>query len=158
MTLSSKIRETVVDELVKDFPARDWHLLVCDQYILIALVGAGVITRHDLMYIADKRLCAEGRQCYLQHIYSLRRGPVIFPDHTYNPGAFAYALAHHAFSKREESKIRFDHDDTIVSFIEQYRGECWHVVKSLITPPKVARLPIGDLGAMDTDSCEGCPV
>ena len=160
MTLSCKIRATVIDEIEKDRSSLDYLLSGTDRRILIALKDIEIIDKKDLLLVADKKLCSEGRKCYVRHIYSLKHGPVIYPDHSFNADACAYALSHNIFCEKEESMIKFDHGDTKTSFIKQYHVEmmCERVVDSWLTPPSIGRIPLEDPDAMSTCSCEGCPV
>lgn len=57
-----------------------------------------------------------GRKCFNQH----KQGR--YPDHTYSPEAFAYALHQHEFSSDEEMQIQFDHEESVLEFIQEYKG------------------------------------
>lgn len=154
MTLPNRIREVVLNELSNNL-SKCSYFLETDRRVLIALVSAGVITKADLLPIANKKLCVDGRGCYDRHIWSLKHGDnIMYPDHTFAPEAFAYALAHNVFSTKEESRIKFDHGDTKETFIAQYgmNMQCLHLVDSWLKPPNETTTSSSD------SSCEGCPI
>lgn len=64
-----------------------------------------------------KRLLTIGRKCYEEHL----RGE--YPDHTYSPEAFAYAIVNGEFTPREKKRIRFDHGETEDVFVRLYGGD-----------------------------------
>ncbi len=82
--------------------------------ILKFLFDEEVLTEEDVRAQLDLKLKEIGRMSFEQH----KRGE--HPDHTTSPEAFAYALQHREFSRKEEKSIGFDHGETIPSFIDEY--------------------------------------
>ena len=82
--------------------------------ILAVLLEEEVLQKQDVVDHIHPRLIELGRRCFEQY----QRGE--YPDHTISPEAFAYALHHREFSHKEERGIRFDHGETVASFINEY--------------------------------------
>jgi hypothetical protein len=83
--------------------------------VLSLAIKIGVLSEGEVREILGKKLKRAGRACFEDH---LERGT--YPDHTSWPGAFAYALRESEFSPEEMEKIRFDHGDTVETFIQGY--------------------------------------
>ncbi|OHA80874.1 MAG: hypothetical protein A2675_02150 [Candidatus Yonathbacteria bacterium RIFCSPHIGHO2_01_FULL_51_10] len=134
-------------------------LEMIDRRLLVLLLEEGTISRDILLKAADQKLRKVGRTAYVQHITSMVQSTyTIWPDHTLSAEAFAYALAHGEFTKNEERRIRFDHGDTIESFIASSEYAVDHLCQKTvdqwldITPPPEHKWPKGDHDSY----CPGC--
>lgn len=81
--------------------------------LLSFAIRGKIISRMDVFALLGKKICRMGRSCFDQHL----RGE--YPDHTFWPEAFAYSLQNGEFSEEEVGKIRFDHEQTVETFIKQ---------------------------------------
>lgn len=125
------------------------HLSKPDRIALATLFKEGFIQEDDLKFEADRKLREIGRACYAEHVASSSGSYRIWPDHTFSPEAFAYALAKGEFTRSEKWQIRFDHGDTEESFIKQYGVDTLleRTVKQwLDTTPLPERMPDSDEG------------
>lgn len=92
-------------------------LIASERRLVRQFLDAGFVGEEEVKAALHRALIKMARECYTQH----RKGQ--YPDHTKNPCALAYGLVHKAFSPREVRKIRFDHGDTIESFIASFGCE-----------------------------------
>lgn len=83
--------------------------------ILKVFLEEGMVQEGEVLERIGKQLQELGRSCFVQH---QRYGT--YPDHTISPEAFAYALGHGEFTEEEKATIRFDHGETVPSFIQSY--------------------------------------
>lgn len=110
--------------------------------LLAALVKETVVSREDISKWVHVRLLKIGRTCYEQH--KQRRQ---YPDHTLSPSALAYALKHGEITHSEATSIKFDHGETVETFIEIYeRGIAEKVLEQLLTEREPRKL-------LDTTDC-----
>lgn len=95
----------------KDYP-RFWNEKLARIFSLALKISA--ITKGEAYSCLDKEIKRNGRLCFEQHMKGT------YPDHTFWLAAFAYALQNGEFSDEEILKIRFDHEQTVETFIKRY--------------------------------------
>ncbi len=85
-----------------------------DDLLLRWLIQNGIIKKTEFEQAIHQGLCACGRRCYLwtQNNPALNR-----PDHSLAPEAIGWALMHKAISYEEGLLMKFDHGETIESYI-----------------------------------------
>lgn len=82
-----------------------------------------VITEEQIkVYIRD-RILAFGHECGDEHVRSLNGKETVWPDHVFSPHALALALMWGTITEKETRMIKFDHGDTLETFISQYADE-----------------------------------
>lgn len=114
--------------------------------VLKLLIAEEIITEEELLSALDALLKITGRRSYDQH----KRGE--YPDHTISPQALAYALQNGQFTEKEKYGIKFDHGDTIQTFIESYNSG--DLRRTVLDQLLTEQAPV--VHDSDSNGCEGC--
>ena len=72
-----------------------------------------IIREKKVLEVIHERLLTLGAQAYDQHAKTGTE-----PDHVTSPHALAYAIRHQVLTPNQLASIRFDHSETIVTFME----------------------------------------
>ena len=83
-----------------------------DAQELQAAIDTGVISRDTCLSVLDEKLTREGRDAHTMH---LKNGD--YADHCPGQLQLAYALHKGVITLKEAKCIRFDHGDTVTSFV-----------------------------------------
>ncbi len=84
-------------------------------YLLASLLNKGLISECSVLSCIDAALKKIGRKCFEQH-----RDHGTYPDDTFCPEAFAYAMSRGEFSVEEIESIRFNHEQTPDQFVVEF--------------------------------------
>lgn len=81
------------------------------------LVAMNVVKKEDVLNTIHERLLEIGRESFNEHIKFFKTEK-IYPDHTYSPEALAYAMREGEITIGEVAKIKFDHAENPITFVE----------------------------------------
>lgn len=147
-----------VEDLALEFISKgNWYFNFCgnrislskqNKMLITLLIQNDMLAKNELERAIHKGLCAEGRMSYLW----TRRNSMNRPDHSNAPYAIGYALMHRAITYEEALLMKFDHGETLESYIWSAYGLLdWAVAE--FGKPYVADMFESAKFHYDVDSC-----